>query len=428
MRARPRGVPAAVLAIVFLAGAIHALSFAFTFPPWAIEDEQQHVDYVWKLAHDQRLPSIDDHLDAAIITSTERSDRWGSYGLTPPGEATPEAMGLEARSYLAYHPPLGYLALTPVAWMAGTDATTVLYSLRVVMALVAGAVCVLTAMLAARWQGPGARQAAVALAAGVATAALPALAEAGGRVNMDILATAMVLAATLVILRWMDAPDIRRAWAVGLVVTAAFLTRETTVVLLVPLMVAVLVVNAHHGLRRAQLVRMVGPPAVGVAVWAVASRIVTGQFDGSQAFLDRYLGPAPAVVADRFANGVTANRVLLPFGGWSVPVVILLVVPVIVLIGLVLAVRAGHGLAVTVSVGMLVVQMLVLAVQVNRGLNVVSARLLLPSYPPAVAAATVGWAAVRRWTATFVPTGAAALLGLWFFFVDFVTRFPPRLG
>jgi hypothetical protein len=35
---------------------------------------------------------------------------------------------------------------------------------------------------------------------------------------------------------------------------------------------------------------------------------------------------------------------------------------------------------------------------------------------------------VRRWTATFVPALAAAALGLWFFVVDFVTRFPPRIG
>ena len=162
-------------------------------------------------------------------------------------------MGLEGRSYLAYHPPVGYLALVPVALLAGDDATTTLYALRMVMVVVAGVICVLTAVLAARWQGPGPRQSAVALGAGLAMAALPALAEAGGRVNTDLLATALVLVATLVILRWMDDPTPGRAWAVGGLTAAAFLTRETTVVLVVPLVIALLMVNAHHQLHRRQL-------------------------------------------------------------------------------------------------------------------------------------------------------------------------------
>jgi len=425
---RARGVPGLILALVFLAGTLHAVSYAFTFPPWAIEDEQQHVDYVWRLANDHRLPTLDDQIDDSIIDGVVKADRWDAYGLSPPGEPTADAMGLEARSYTAYHPPLGYVALAPVAMVAGDDPTTVLYALRLAMAAAAGGVCLLAAMLAARWQGPGPRQAAVALGTGLTVAALPALAESGGRVNTDILAAVAVLAGTLVTLRWLDRPTANRAWSVGAVLAAATLTRETTIVLAVPVLIAALVVHGRAELRRADMARMVGPPVVAGAAWAVMTRIATGRFDGSEAFLQRYVSPLPAATGDRFASGINAGRVLLPFGRWAVPLVVLLAVPVVITVGLVLAGRAGRAVPVAMAVGVLIAQTLVLAVQVNRGLNVVTARLMLPSYPLLIAAAVVGWATVRRWTATFVPALAAAALGLWFFVVDFVTRFPPRIG
>ena len=214
-RARPpRTIRRWVLLLVFAMGFGHAALYAVTFPPWAIEDEQQHVDYVWKIAHEGQLPTITDEIDYGIVEGIFGTDRFEAYGMARP-QPTAESMGLQARSYAAYHPPAVYIALAPVAVVGGERALLTLYLLRFTSALAAGLVAVTTALLAvdliqllrrnrssrsalaapgsdvpdgseaidARWP------AAVALAAGVAIAALPALADSGGRVDTDIYAT-----------------------------------------------------------------------------------------------------------------------------------------------------------------------------------------------------------------------------------------------
>ena len=50
----------------------------------------------------------------------------------------------------------------------------------------------------------------------------------------------------------------------------------------------------------------------------------------------------------------------------------------------------------------------------NRGLNVATARLLLPAYPAVIAAATVGWATLRPRWATYALTAVVVAFGTWF--------------
>ena len=119
-----------------------------TFPPWAIEDEQQHVDYVWKIAFDHQVPTIEDEIDYAIVEGVFGTDRFAAYDMATPAP-TAESMGLQARSYAAYHPPGVYLVLAPPVAVLGERALLVLYALRLASAVAAGAVAVVAALLAA---------------------------------------------------------------------------------------------------------------------------------------------------------------------------------------------------------------------------------------------------------------------------------------
>jgi hypothetical protein len=139
----------AALLLVFCVGALHALSYAVAFPPWHIEDEPQHVDYVSKIALDFRLPGLDDHLDQAILESTYADRDWKAYGLSTPEQPTdPSQLG--SYSYEAYHPPVPYLLGVPVVFLTHDIALLSLYGLRMLTVVAAATVCVLAAHLAAR--------------------------------------------------------------------------------------------------------------------------------------------------------------------------------------------------------------------------------------------------------------------------------------
>jgi hypothetical protein len=56
-----------MLVAVFVLGCLHAGLYVVSFPPWAIEDEEQHVDYVWKLSFDHEMPTVDDPIDQSIM-------------------------------------------------------------------------------------------------------------------------------------------------------------------------------------------------------------------------------------------------------------------------------------------------------------------------------------------------------------------------
>lgn len=414
-----------VLALVFVAGALHAGLYAASFPPWAIEDEQQHVDYVWKLAFDRRMPGIDDPLDRSVIDAVAATDRWSDYGLRRPPALTPEAMGMEGYSYETYHPPLAYLALSAVALPVGERPLALMYALRAVDALVAGAVAALTALLA--WTWSSSRRSVVAGAAGLATAALPALADSGGRADIDAIAALLVVGGTLLVGRWLEAPSAGRAWAVGAVLAAAVLSRETALVLVVPVAAAAVVAGRRGTLRPGRDgLRALAPPAVAFLAWTAFYRWSTGYLDPSEHIRDRHGAhhPFPGTVGFLRAVG---ERALVPYGRWPMPGWFTLLVAAVVVAGLVLALRRGPSvatLAAVVAATALAVQLALVFQQAREGSSAMSARLVLPTYPLVLAAACVGLGTVRRRGAPLLVPAAVVVLAVVFLAGSFLPRFP----
>jgi hypothetical protein len=406
----------AILAVAFVAGALHAGLYAVSFPPWAIEDEQQHVDYVWKLALDHRMPHIDDPLDPAVIEAVASTDRWEDYGLRRPPAVTPEAMGMEGYSYEAYHPPLGYLAMGAVALPVGERPLAVMYALRAADALVAGAVAGLTALLAWTWCPAGReRRSMAAGAAGLAAAALPALAESGGRVDIDALAALLVAGGTLLAWRWLESPGAGRAWAVGGALAAAALTRETALVLAVPVAAAGLVAARRGTLQPwRDAPRVLGPPALAFAAWTGFYRWSTGYLDPSEHIRDRHGAHHPFPGTVDFLRAV-ADRALVPYGRWPMPGWLTLAVAAAAVAGLILAWRRGARLPALVAAATLGLQLALVFQQAREGSSAMSARLLLPAYPLVVAAACAGWETFRhRWAPLVLPAAVAAMAAVFY--------------
>lgn len=419
---------ALVLLVVFLVGAGHAVLYAVSFPPWAIEDEAQHVDYAWKLSFDRRMPTIDDPLDASIIDSVATTDRWSDYGYQAPPGMTQEQMGMAGWSYEAYHPPLAYAGLAVVTQPLGDHALVVMYVLRVVSAAAAGLTCVVTALLAWRWAPPGPARPTVALAAGLAAGLLPAMADSGGRVNLDIWATLVVATGTLLLVWWLDRPSAARAWAVGAVVLAGALTRETAVVLCVPLLVVGVVAARRGALRLADVARAVVPAAVGLATWLAYHWQSTGHLDPADALRELHGAHHPYMGLRDFVADM-GDRAILPFlrdwphfSPW-----LTVVVALVVATGLVLAAAGGRRAPAAMAGGIVVLQVLLMFHEALADSSTVTARLLLPSYPVLIAVAAVGWARIRPLGVVVVPLTVTVVSAV-FLFGSFLPRFPPGLG
>ncbi|MGZ4681424.1 MAG: glycosyltransferase family 39 protein [Acidimicrobiales bacterium] len=402
----------AALIIVFCVGALHALTYAAIFPPWHVEDEPQHVDYVSKLVLDRRLPDLDDHLDPSIVASTFADRDWKAYGVDIPNEPTAESMVLGGYSYEAYHPPVPYLLGAPVLLVTHDQALLSVYGLRLLTVLVAAATCALTGHLASR-RFRGAQAVRAALGAGLAVALLPAIADSGGRFNTDIFAALAVLIVVLALLRWTERTTSARAWQVGAALALAALTRETTLVVVVPLVVAGVAVARRGELRVGSVARGLVPPALALGAWELHLQSSTGRYNGAGAFIDQYGRQFPTLGVGDVARGLL-SRGLLPYGTWALPAVITVLVALLLAGGLVLAARSGRRVEALTAAAMLTLQLLIMVGSAATGLNTASARLLLPSYPVVIAMATVGWAGVRPRTAAYLPALATLLMAGWF--------------
>jgi 4-amino-4-deoxy-L-arabinose transferase-like glycosyltransferase len=300
----------------------------------------------------------------------------------------------------------------PVVVITGDEALLTLYGLRGLTVLVAAAVSTLAAHLASR-RFHGGQAVRAALGAGLAVALLPAIAESGGRFNTDIFAALAVLVVVLALLRWTERPDTPRAWQVGAALAIAALTRETTIVVLVPLAVAVAVVARRGQLRIGALVRIVAPPVVALGAWELHLQASTGRFNGAGAFIDHHGRQFPTLGPGDVIRGLL-SRGYLPYGHWGLPAVVTLLVFVMLVGGLVLAGRAGRRVEAVTAAGMLLLQLLVMVGSSATGLNTASARLLLPSYPVVIAMATVGWAGIRSRVAAYLPALTILLMAGWF--------------
>ncbi len=358
-----------------------------------------------------RLPGLDDHLDRAILESTDGDRDWKAYGLSTPAQPTGSSQ-LGSYSYEAYHPPVPYLLGVPVVFFTHDLARLSLYGLRMLTVLAAATVCVLAAHLAAR-RFHGAQAVRAALGAGLAVALLPAIADSGGRFNTDVFAALAVLIVVLALLRWVERPMSTRAWQVGAALALAALTRETTLVVVVPLAVAAVALARRRELRLGELARALALPALALGAWELHLQLSTGRFNGAGAFVDQHGRQFPTLGFGDVISGLL-SRGYLPYGHWGLPSAITLLVFVMLVAGLVLADRVGRRVEAITAAAMLVLQLLIMVGSSATGLNTASARLLLPSYPVVIAMATAGWASIRPRAAAYLPALVTLLMAGWF--------------
>lgn len=421
-------------AVVALVAAAHTLLYVFAVPPWALEDEEQHVDYVLTLRDEQRPPHLDDYVHQEIVDSAVTTDRWGSLGLgqvpaSTDGRLDPSQMGLEGYSYEAHQPPLYYVALVPLAQLLGDRTLAIMYGGRLAGVAVAAAGAVAAAALSARWAPDGHRRRA-AWIGGLACALMPALAEGAARVNNDAACAVLVTVGVVCLLRLVERPDARWGLLTGAVLAAAILVKASGVVGL-GVSVAVLGLLAVRGRLAARVAAAVLVPQVlAVAAWSAVTHARYDVWNSTTAVVRQRVRFVPLSWSTLGSDAL--ERAATPYGSWGLGVVLTLLWLVFVLVGLVLwRDRPGPG-----RVEMLVVVVAVAAAAVaglaslnNDGfINAFSARYLLFAYPILLSAAAAGWAGLRRPVVAWAPLVAASLAAVAFLAVDFLPDFPLRVG
>ncbi len=252
----------------FLAGIVVAylvigVLYAARTPAWQVPDEPAHYNYVRALAEGRGLPVIEpgDY-------DQEYLERLKSAGF-PPG------LPVDAIEYEDHQPPLYYLLATPVYRLF--DGAVL--PLRLLSVLI-GAALLLVAYRTVRVLFP-ARPELALMAAGL-TAFVPQHVAMCAGVNNDALAE-LAVAGTLLALLVYLAGDNERPWPVGLLLTAALLTKTTAYG---AVGVAVLAVGLRWRLERrtgrwaaGQLAWMLLPALVISAPWFIRNASVYGWRD-----------------------------------------------------------------------------------------------------------------------------------------------------
>jgi 4-amino-4-deoxy-L-arabinose transferase-like glycosyltransferase len=256
-----RNIPLCVILITFL---LVGCLYAIQVPAWQAPDEPAHYNYVRQLAHG-RLPimSAGDY-DQAYLDEIRGAKFAPPYTITD-------------IEYEDWQPPLYYLLLTPVFWLAKGN----LLALRLVSLLI-GAVVVVLADGIARQLFP--EQKWIAWSTAVFVAFLPQHLSMMASVNNDSLAELLIAAILLVVLagqagKWRL--ETRRGLiSLGILLGLGFLTKAT-VYLMLPVIVLALVWR-YRG-DRGQLFQsgvMVFAPAFLVgALWWGRNLVVYGRFD-----------------------------------------------------------------------------------------------------------------------------------------------------
>jgi 4-amino-4-deoxy-L-arabinose transferase-like glycosyltransferase len=403
-----------------LVAVVLATAYAALTPPWAIEDEEQHIDYAVVVAGGH-VPRLDDVIQADIAESVLATDRHGEYGFPRPISDDPATWGLEGRSYVGYHPPVAPLLLAPAALATKGNPLRLLVLGRVLAVITIAVASVGVARLARRWAGPGDGARRAALLAGVTFAALPITGDVGGRVSNDTLVGAFVVWAAVLCASVAERPADNRRFALALIVVAAATATKATGLCVLPVVGwAALVLARRHGSWR-RGATLLGAALAPPALWAVATQRRYGTFDGTQAFLDRWGAPFPSSGADA-SLPLLVRRMLLPqaIPDWSLPLALPVALLTLIGLGWVLLGRTDRrpptlaALTVLAAVALFVVN-------AERGLVTAAGRLVLPALAVAVAAAAAGWA---RWRAGWAVPIAVWLCSAWFLVGPFAGTYP----
>lgn len=189
-----RGVLVA-LALVAVAAVLRGVAWASALPAWQGPDETAHYAYVERLAHGALpLLELEGHTTSPAVRASHDASAYWSFRFREASrplareEVLPEEARLSTEGHGAggasVYPPTYYLLALPAYLIPGLDtATGRLFAVRLLSALLAGVLVVLTFALvreAVRHDG-------LALAGATLVALPPMVGQASGTVNPDIL-------------------------------------------------------------------------------------------------------------------------------------------------------------------------------------------------------------------------------------------------
>lgn len=220
----------ALFLFAFLRGALYA-SF---LPPWGLVDEEQHFDYIKRLAEYQTVPIANQtFLSPEVIASLFETKRWEKFHWQTPRSSNPLDLGLEGYSYEGYQPPLFYLANVPLYLALPDSILLKLYGLRLAMVLAS----LLTIWIAIRLSEdffPGVPL--LPYVVGLVLSVIPERTMATSRLNNDVLLE--VLGA---LLAWISVQTVlhgitaQRARLLGVVLGLGMLTKVSIVAFVIAL-------------------------------------------------------------------------------------------------------------------------------------------------------------------------------------------------
>lgn len=122
------------LAILLILAFIRGSIYAFFLPPWALTDEEQHVDYIQSIVEKGKIPVVGvDYISDEIMQSVLDTKRHERFMWATPPIADQSTWGLEGHSYEGYQPPLFYMLSAPVYWLMPGDILNKLLALRIWM-------------------------------------------------------------------------------------------------------------------------------------------------------------------------------------------------------------------------------------------------------------------------------------------------------
>lgn len=411
--------------IAMLIVMLHAVFYAVAIPPWDLFDEEQHLDYVLTIRDDRRVPYLSEFVRLSIVRSAVDTDRWTVFRIGEPPSDAPEEMGLEGRSFEGYQPPLYYATVVPLTVPAGDRALPALYLGRALGVPLLMVFAATAWALARRWFPDS--EVWAPFSAAVITGAIPAAAEAAGRVNNDLMAATLISLGLLSTLRLIDRPTTGNALIAGLVAAAAILTKSPGLISLGLLTIALWLIWRREKLSLTVIVATLAPGTIAFLLWTA---FIYGRYEtltGSTAFLRLVVPFSPLPVGEFLVqvwlNGWSSYWSAYD-GGW------LRILIGLVSLGLIAGALYGvctgkrtprirEGLLFTGLLGAALLA--VLWVGNISGLVHPHGRIILPVYPALAALTAGGWTRLRH-DAALVPAiiaCLAALISAGFWFLPF---------
>ena len=257
----------------YVVALVPALLMAVTQPVWSLVDEAHHADYIVQLSHGVYPVANVTLIDPGTLRIMESTGVFSEFALPgtypvpdltdvgmPPAGMSDRANAAWMRRHLwqlsseSIQPPLYYLSMVPVWWVANGlgGPFAAIYAIRIISAL---AIATLAPMAVAVARILMPLRAEVAVISAILAALLPGLDLNGTRISNDAFAIAMGGLVVLLSVRWVGGPwPWRRAVLVGLILGAGMLIKETLVALF-----PVVLVSALWPARQASWPARLGP-------------------------------------------------------------------------------------------------------------------------------------------------------------------------